>query len=92
MSRIDAHMGRRIAKRRSDFGWILDQLPVRTGLPIERLPAYEAGQRRAAAAELLTLGDALHVIPGYFSEDAPDEPGTLGRASSAGWLKDSPQE
>ena len=79
MSGIDVHVGHRIASRRRRTGWSIETLAARTGLPVMRLQAYEAGQRRVVAPDLLSLSGAFDVPPSYFFEEfSPDGDSAAG--------------
>lgn len=79
VSGIEAHMGKRIATRRGLHGWSVQALAARSGLPVMRLQAYEAGLRRVIPPDLIRLCQALDVLPSYFldgltaSGDDPDD-------------------
>lgn len=78
MPGIEAHMGKRIAMRRSLRGWSVQTLAARAGLPVMRLQAYEAGLRRIIPPDLIRLCQALDVLPSYFLDglaacDDPDD-------------------
>lgn len=76
---IEAHLGERIAARRNLHGWSLDALAQRSGLPVPRLQAYEAGLQRVVPPDLIHLCQALDVLPSYFLDGlaipggAPDD-------------------
>lgn len=62
---LEARMG---AQRRV-MGLSMEMLAQRTGLPLMRLQAYEAGRRRVLAPDLVLLCDTLAVGPAYFLAD-----------------------
>ena len=66
VSGIEAHIGERLAECRNRHGWSLETLAERSGLPVLRLQAYEAGLRRVIPPDLIRLCQALNVLPSYF--------------------------
>lgn len=68
---LEVHVGKRIAVRRVMLGLSTEALARRTGLPLMRVQAYEAGRRRVVAPDLVRLCDALTVGPAYFLDGLP---------------------
>lgn len=69
---LEAYMGKRIAAQRALLGLSMEALAARSGLPLTRLQAYEAGLRRADPADLFRLCQALEVGPACFLDGIPD--------------------
>jgi transcriptional regulator with XRE-family HTH domain len=85
LSTIDQHVGRRITEMRIAVGLSIEGLAERVGVSPAQLRAFEAGQQRPNAAELLRLHEVLRVPTEYFFESfspheddvpAEDEAGT----------------
>jgi transcriptional regulator with XRE-family HTH domain len=68
---LEANMGRRLAAQRLLLGLSQEALAGRTGLPLLRLQAYEAGLRRILPPDLLRLCDALGIGPAHFLDGLP---------------------
>lgn len=80
---IDQHVGGRIAERRLAVGLSVESLAERVGVSAAQLRAYEAGQQRPAAAELLRLHEVLGVPTAYFFDGlAPDEDDMLAEQNT----------
>ena len=72
MSRLEEHMGARIKARRELMGLSEEALAKRSGLPLMRLQAYEAGLRRVISDDLFRLCKALETSPATFLAGIPD--------------------
>jgi ribosome-binding protein aMBF1 (putative translation factor) len=92
LSAIDVHVGHRIAARRQASGWSIKTLAARAGLPVPRLHAYEAGERRVVASDLLSLSEAFEVLPSYFFEEFSPEDTASAKPDAEAWMSDWPKE
>ena len=72
MPSMEEHMGARIKARRDLLGLSVAALAKRSGLPLMRLEAYEAGLRRVVPGDLLRLCGALETGPATFLAGVPD--------------------
>ena len=72
MPSMEEHMGARIRARRGLLGLSVEALAKRSGLPLMRLEAYEAGLRRVIPEDLFRLCDALEASPATFLAGVPD--------------------
>jgi len=92
VSALDTHIGARITVRRDEVGWSVETAAARAGLSTSLLFAYEAGQQRVVAADLLALCRDLDVRPSYVFDgfsaghDAADFP------DAASWLRSWSEE
>lgn len=92
LSAIDVHVGYRIAARRHARGWSIEDLAARTGLPAPRLQAYEAGEQRAVASDLLILSRTFNVVPSYFFEEFSSDAASLATHDVGAWPSEWPKE
>jgi transcriptional regulator with XRE-family HTH domain len=70
---IGAHIGQRLAARRSALGIAHDQLAADAGISAERLAEYESGEARIPAARLFVFSTVLGVPISYFFDEMPDD-------------------
>ena len=75
VSSLEERMGERIKARRELMGFTVEVLARRSGLPLMRLQAYEAGDRRVTPGDLLSLCDALGASPSTFLAGIADPQG-----------------
>ena len=72
MPSMEEHIGARIKAHRELLGLDVETLAKRSGLPLLRLEAYEAGLRRVVPGDLLRLCEALETGPATFLAGVPD--------------------
>lgn len=75
--RIDAHVGKRVRRRRIYLGWSQEKLAEALGLTFQQVQKYERGTNRVGAGRLYQIGKALGVPVSFFFEGLPktgDEP------------------
>ncbi|MFY0615211.1 MAG: helix-turn-helix transcriptional regulator [Hyphomicrobiaceae bacterium] len=85
-NKLEAYIGRRIGKRRTDIGLSPDKLAQMTGCSGPEITEIELGHRRASAQTLADLAGALGVEVGFFFEgiDAVElETSPLNQVNSA---------
>ena len=68
-SRVDAAIGERIRRRRTELGLTQEQLAQRLGVSYQQVQKYERGANRISASRLYALALRLDVAPGYFYAD-----------------------
>ncbi len=83
----DAHIGLRIAQRRSALGLTQGGLAARLGLSFQQVQKYEAGTNRVSASRLARIADllgasVLDFLPPKGSERIEADP-ELGRLTAA---------
>ncbi|MGI3775719.1 MAG: helix-turn-helix domain-containing protein [Janthinobacterium lividum] len=67
MSRsIDAHIGRRLTRRRENLGLCCRELAEKVQLSEALIRAFEAGHVRIGSSDLVLLAEALKVNISYF--------------------------
>ncbi|MFT3728269.1 MAG: helix-turn-helix transcriptional regulator [Terricaulis sp.] len=71
LSAINAHIGRRLRRRRKLYGWTLQQLADATGVQYQQIHKYECGICRISAARLMQLATALKIPLPYFFSGLP---------------------
>ena len=72
MAGLEEHIGARIKAHRELLGLDVETLAKRSGLPLLRLEAYEAGLRRVIPDDLFRLCKALEASPASFLTGIPD--------------------
>lgn len=70
-SSIDAQIGLRLRRRRSDLGLTSAQLAFAVNINESELVAYEMGRSRIGAAKLFQFCSYLQVRVAYFFHDQP---------------------
>ena len=65
---IDAHIGRRLRRRRRLLGLTQQQLAGSVGVRFQQIQKYECGANRISAARLWQLAEALEAPVSYFYE------------------------
>ena len=83
---IDAHIGRRIAQRRSALGLTQGGLAERLGLSFQQVQKYEAGTNRVSASRLVRIADFLGAsVLDFLPEgaEAAEADPELGRLTNA---------
>ena len=65
---VDAHVGRRLRRRRTSLGISQEQLGAALGLTFQQIQKYEKGQNRIGAGRLYRLANILSVPVQYFFE------------------------
>lgn len=63
---VDAHVGRRLRRRRSALGISQEQLGAALGLTFQQVQKYEKGQNRISAGRLYRIAGILSVPVQYF--------------------------
>ena len=63
---IDAHLGRRLRRRRRLLGLTQEQLALAVGVRFQQIQKYECGANRISAARLWSLAQALEAPISYF--------------------------
>ena len=75
---VDAHVGERIRKRRTELGQTQEELGAGLGISYQQIQKYETGANRISAGRLFEIASALDVGISYFFDgyegDEPDEP------------------
>ena len=95
-SRVDAAIGERIRRRRTELGLTQEQLAQRLGVSYQQVQKYERGANRISASRLYTLAHRLDVAPGWFFADldppsecpGPDERAGLDVARACADIRD----
>lgn len=83
---VDAHVGRRLRRRRTALGITQDQLGKALGLTFQQIQKYEKGQNRIGAGRLYRIAEFLSVPVQYFFDElegeneAPPSPGDMTEA------------
>ncbi len=78
---VDAHVGRRLRRRRTALGVSQEQLGTALGLTFQQIQKYEKGQNRIGAGRLYRISNILSVPVQYFFDglgngvDTPVLPG-----------------
>ena len=65
---VDAHVGRRLRRRRTALGMSQEQLGAALGLTFQQVQKYEKGQNRIGAGRLYRIANILGVPVQYFFE------------------------
>lgn len=65
---VDAHVGRRLRRRRTSLGISQEQLGAALGLTFQQVQKYEKGQNRIGAGRLYRIASILSVPVQYFFE------------------------
>ena len=65
---VDAHVGRRLRRRRTSLGISQEQLGSALGLTFQQIQKYEKGQNRIGAGRLYRIANILSVPVQYFFE------------------------
>lgn len=81
-SEIDAHVGKRMRRRREYLGISQARLAHHLGLTFSQVQKYEKGANRVGAGRLYLVAEALEVPVHYFFEDLPALSGSAGGAST----------
>lgn len=85
---VDAHVGRRLRRRRTALGISQEQLGTALGLTFQQIQKYEKGQNRIGAGRLYRIAGILSVPVQYFFEGLPEEePPALGRDTTESEIK-----
>ena len=71
---IDAHIGRRIRRRRRQLGLTQHQLAIACGVRFQQIQKYESGANRIAASRLWKIAQAMETPLNDFFEGLPDVP------------------
>jgi transcriptional regulator with XRE-family HTH domain len=66
---IDAHVGERIRKRRTELGLTQEELGAGLGISYQQVQKYETGANRISAGRLFEISTALDIAIAYFFED-----------------------
>ena len=78
---VDAHVGRRLRRRRTALGISQEQLGHALGLTFQQIQKYEKGQNRIGAGRLYRIASILSVPVQYFFDginNGSDAPFTAG--------------
>ena len=67
-SKVDAHVGRRVRKRRLSLSMSQTKLADALGISFQQVQKYEIGGNRVAASRLWDMAKALEVDVEYFFE------------------------
>ena len=65
---VDAHVGRRVRKRRLSLSMSQTKLADALGISVQQVQKYEIGGNRVAASRLWDMAKALEVDVEYFFE------------------------
>lgn len=65
---VDAHVGRRLRRRRTELGISQEQLGAALGLTFQQVQKYEKGQNRIGAGRLYRIANILSAPVQYFFE------------------------
>lgn len=79
---VDAHVGRRLRRRRTSLGISQEQLGSALGLTFQQVQKYEKGQNRIGAGRLYRIAGILSVPVQYFFEGLNNGNGTIEFASN----------
>ncbi len=66
--RVDAHVGKRVRKRRTELGLTQEHLALELEISYQQVQKYETGAKRISAGRLYQIGRKLSVEMGYFFE------------------------
>jgi transcriptional regulator with XRE-family HTH domain len=66
--RVDAHVGERVRKRRTELGLTQEHLAVALEISYQQVQKYETGANRISAGRLYQIGRKLGVEMAYFFE------------------------
>lgn len=80
VTNLEQHVGMCIATRRDLLGLTREALATRSGLPLMRLQAYEAGIRRVTPGDLIRLCQVLGASPATFLSGIPEPDHSLRAA------------
>lgn len=69
---IDAHIGRRIRRRRRQLGLTQHQLAIACGVRFQQIQKYESGANRIAASRLWKIAHAMDTPLLDFFEGLPE--------------------
>jgi transcriptional regulator with XRE-family HTH domain len=71
---IDAHIGRKIRRRRRQLGLTQHQLAMACGVRFQQIQKYESGTNRIAASRLWKIAHAMETPLLDFFEGLPEAP------------------
>ena len=71
---IDAHVGRRVGRRRMALGMSQEKLAAGLGLTFQQIQKYEKGMNRMGSSRLQQAADILGVPVPFFFEGNADGP------------------
>lgn len=74
---IDAHIGRRIRRRRRQLGLTQHQLAIACGVRFQQIQKYESGANRISASRLWKISQAMNTPLLEFFEGLPEGPEPL---------------
>jgi transcriptional regulator with XRE-family HTH domain len=66
---VDAHVGERIRRRRTELGLTQEELGSGLGISYQQIQKYETGANRISAGRLYEIASALDIGISYFFED-----------------------
>lgn len=66
---VDAHVGHRIRKRRTELGQTQEDLGAGLGISYQQIQKYETGANRISAGRLFEIATELDIGIAYFFED-----------------------
>ena len=66
--RVDAHVGERVRKRRTELGLTQEHLAVALKISYQQVQKYETGANRISAGRLYQIGRKLGLEVAYFFE------------------------
>ena len=66
--RVDAHVGKRVRKRRTELGLTQEHLALALEISYQQVQKYETGANRISAGRLYQIGRKLGVEVAYFFE------------------------
>ena len=70
---VDAHVGRRVKRRRNLLDMSQSALADKIGLTFQQIQKYERGTNRISASRLFELSQVLDVPVSFFFDDMPEE-------------------
>ena len=71
--KVDAHVGRRVRRRRTLLGMNQSALGQAVGLTFQQIQKYENGKNRLGASRLYQVSQVLDVPVSFFFDDMPKE-------------------
>lgn len=67
-SKVDAHVGRKIAEIRLAFGLTRQDIASQIGVTHQQIAKYEKGENRISIGRLILIASLFGKAPGYFYE------------------------
>ena len=86
LGETDAHVGKRVKKRRNELGMSQSKLAEGLGLTFQQIQKYEKGRNRIGSSRLQMISDILGVPPAYFFVGLPEHKAVNGNAASPAYI------